>query len=91
MDGNEATAETAEVLAGPVVEVGGEIVKGAEGGDDDDDCVVEVDEAILRDLGPKQLKAMELMLRGEAGEGDYEKGAGASIDAASVGEEECGV
>ena len=62
---NEATAETAEVLAGPVVESGGEIVKGAEGGDDDDDCVVEVDEAILRDLSPKQLKAMELMLRGK--------------------------
>src|ERR1700722_13674137 len=63
-DKNEANAEAAEVLAGQVVEIGGEIVKGAEG-EDDDDCVVEVDEAILRDLGPKQLKALELLLRGK--------------------------
>jgi hypothetical protein len=64
--GSQAEEGGAEVLEGPVIEAGGGVVKGAEEEEEgeEDDCVLEVEKAILQDLGPKQLKALELMLKG---------------------------
>jgi hypothetical protein len=61
--GRQAEEGAAEVLTGPVIEAPGEIVKSEEEVEEED-CVLEVEEAILRDLGPKQVKALELLLKG---------------------------
>ncbi len=61
--GEYAEEGAAEVLAGAVIEASGEVVKSEEEVEEED-CVLEVEEAILRDLGPKQVKALELLLKG---------------------------
>jgi hypothetical protein len=61
--GEYAEGGGTEVLAGAVIEAGGGVVKSEEEVEEED-CVLEVEEAILRDLGPKQVKALELLLKG---------------------------